>query len=173
MDNNQNLKYSIRFATEEDVPGIVEAYSEWVEFSGILPDGLAKPDTAADLMPYFDGSNKSRKYLIAEAMGKILGACYLDVAYVDLQCVRLGDAMVRREYRGKGIGTKAIDEIIKFAKENKVRKIWFWTQLELSGAIRLYENRGFAAEGRQTSQFCGKDALLYGMVIGENKKFDY
>ena len=173
MNNNQNLKYSIRFATKEDVLGMAEAYSEWVEFSGVLPDELIKPDTAADLMPYFDGSNKLRKYLVAEAMGKILGVCYLDVTYIDLQCVRLGDAIVRREYRGKGIGTKVIEEIIKFAKENKVRKIWFWTQRELSGAIKLYENRGFIAEGRQAGQFCGKDALLYGMVIGENQKFDY
>jgi Acetyltransferase (GNAT) family. len=173
MDNNQNLKYSIGFATKEDIPGIVEAYSEWAEFSGILPDDLIRPDTAADLMPYFDGSNKSRKYLVAKAAGEILGVCYMDITYIDLQCIRLGDAIVKVKYRSKGIGTKAIEEIMKFANEHRVRKIWFWTQQELSGAIRLYENRGFVAEGRQTSQFCGKDAILYGMVITDKQEFDY
>jgi len=172
VNNNENLKYSVEFAVKDDIGQIAEVYSEWSKFKGILPDELIKPDTVEDLGQYFDGSNKSRKYLVARAGGEILGVCYLDITYIDLGCVRLGDAMVREGYRGIGIGTKAIREIVKFARENKVKKIWFWTQQELSGAIRLYENRGFILEGRQAGQFCGKDALLYGMIMS-GQEFDY
>jgi GNAT superfamily N-acetyltransferase len=173
MDNNENVEYSIEFATKDDISGIIDVYSEWSKFSGILPAALAEPETAKDILQYFDGSNKTRKYLVAKSDAGILGVCYLDVTYIDLQCIRLGSAMVKTQYRGIGIGTKAIQVIIGYAKENKVRKIWFWTQQELSGAIRLYENRGFIAEGKQINQFCNKDALLYGMVLIDNQGFGY
>jgi len=84
---------------------------------------------------------------------------------LDLRSIRLGDMFVDKEFRGKGVASAMIDKIIEYAREKEVKKIWLWTQEELKDAIRLYEKKRFVFEGRQKKQFCGKDALVYGLVL--------
>ena len=73
--------------------------------------------------------------------------------------------IVKENYRKKGVASSLIIKVKKFATENNVKKIWLWTQEELTDAIKCYEKNGFKLEGIQKSQFCGKDALLYGLIL--------
>lgn len=160
------MNIKIYFAAKDDIDKLIEVYSEWSKFKGILPAELIEVDTYENLIKYFDGSNKTRKYLLAiDENGISLGACYIDLSFLGLHNIRLGDMIVKEKYRQQGIGSRLVDEVIKFATDNKCKKIWLWTQEELKPAIKLYEEKGFILEGILKKQFCNKDALLYGLIL--------
>jgi GNAT superfamily N-acetyltransferase len=131
-----------------------------------LPAALIESDTHDSLKKYLDGSNTTRIYLLAiDEAGISLGACYIDISFLGLNNVRLGDMMIKEKYRSRGVGSKLIEEVIAYARNKKVKKIWLWTQEELKPAIQLYEKMGFILEARLIKQFCGKDALQFGLVL--------
>ena len=159
------MKFKIRLPTLGDIEKIVKIYSEWGKFKGILPDCLTIGDSYDDLIKFFDGTNDSRRYLLAEnESNEAIGVCYIDLIFLGYNNIRLGDMMVKEKYRKMGVGGALVDKVIDYAKENNVNKIWLWTQEELKDAIRLYEKKEFVFEGRQKNQFCNKDTLLYGLV---------
>ncbi|MCK5177686.1 MAG: GNAT family N-acetyltransferase [Candidatus Aenigmarchaeota archaeon] len=153
----------IRFANKNDANKIAEVYHEWSAFKGSLPNKLIKSETKEEIAN--DISNKNRKYLVAIINNQIVGVCYIETSFIELQTVRLGDMIVKKDYRQKGIASALIEKIKEFASENNIKKIWLWTQKELIGAIKCYEKNGFKLEGIQKSQFCGKDALIYGLIL--------
>ena len=155
----------VDFATIKDLEGIIEVYKGWEEFKEVLPDEFTEGDTYEGLLKYFDERDNSRKYIICRVDNKVVGVCYMEISFLDLRNIRLGDMFVDKEFRGKGVASAMIDKIIEYAREKEVKKIWLWTQEELKDAIRLYEKKRFVFEGRQKKQFCGKDALVYGLVL--------
>jgi len=156
----------IRFATKNDINDLVLIYQGWAEFKGILPDQLVEPDTRDDLIQYFDGSNRSRKYLLATDDDNLpMGACYIDITFLILNNIRIGDMIVKKDFRNQGVGSAIFDKILKYARENNVKKIWLWTQEELESAKKFYTIKGFILEGKQKNQFCNKDALLFGLIL--------
>jgi len=156
----------IRIATTEDINELVNIYSEWSKFKGVLPENLIRIETCDNLKKYFDGSNVNRIYFIAFNEKNIsLGACYVDISFLSLNNIRLGYMMVKEEYRNQGVGSKLVKEIIIYARNNNVKKIWLWTQEDLKPAIKLYEKMGFILEARLIKQFCNKDALQFGLLL--------
>lgn len=156
----------IRIATLKDIDKLVDVYSEWIKYKDILPSALIESDIHVSLKKYFDGSNKTRIYLLAiDEIGISLGACYIDISFLGLNNVRLGDMMVKEKYRSRDVGSKLVEEVIAYARNNNVKKIWLWTQEELKPAIQLYEKTGFILEARLIKQFCDKDALQFGLVL--------
>ena len=158
-----------------DIEKIVKIYSEWGKFKGILPDCLTIGDSYDDLIKFFDGTNDSRRYLLAENEGnEAIGVCYIDLIFLGYNNIRLGDMMVKEKYRKMGVGGALVDKVIDYAKENNVNKIWLWTQEELTEAIRFYESNGFMLEGRQKAQFFGKDPkkFIIAVKIAKKLKFD-
>ncbi len=155
---------SVEFAVKKDIEEITRVYKGWLDYQGILPNKLIEPESADDLEKHFK-NNSSRKYIVARLNNKIVGVCYIDTSFAGLGAIRLGDMFIDKNHRGRGFASSLINFIIKYAKEKNIKKIWLWTQEELIPAIKLYEKHGFVLEGRQKSQFCGKDALLYGLVI--------
>ncbi|MCD4759639.1 GNAT family N-acetyltransferase [archaeon] len=153
----------IRFANKKDAGEISKVYQGWSKFKGILPDELIEHETKGEI--FSDISSKNKKYIIAIVDGEIIGACYIEISFIKLQTIRLGNMLVKEKYRGKGIALGLINKIKEFALENNVKKIWLWTQEELIDAIKCYEKNGFKLEGKQKSQFCGKDVLLYGFIL--------
>jgi len=157
---------NIAFATKKDIDLLVDVYSEWSQFKDVLPKELTEPETHESLTKYFNGSDETRKYLIATVANRIpVGACYMDISFLKLRNLRLGDMIVKNKYRKQGIGSQLVDAVVTFAQQNQSAKVWLWTQKELHDAIRLYEKKGFILEGTIQKQFCNKDALLYGLIL--------
>ena len=165
---NQLNIFKIKYAEPKHSKGIIEVYKDWDEFKGILPEELISSNSEKDILKHIEDSNSSKKYVIAESKDElVIGVCYIDLAFKDLKTIRLGDMIVKKEFRRKGIGSALVDKIINFAKRHNILKIWLWTQDILTPAIKLYEKKGFIKEGRQSSQFCGRDAELYGLVLND------
>jgi GNAT superfamily N-acetyltransferase len=154
---------NVRFGDKTDVKEISEVYSQWSEFKGILPDELLSLETREEIEKNL--TNINRKYLVVIIDEVIVGVCYIDISFIKLNTIRIGNMMIKKEYRNKGVASQLIDKIKEYAIENNVRKIWLWTQKELTSAIKFYEKKGFQLEGVQKEQFCKKDALVYGLIM--------
>lgn len=85
--------------------------------------------------PRRDGS------FIAEIDGRIVGAVL--VTRVSDEIAKLRLLHVESEMRGRGIGTRLVDECIRFARDRGHRTLTLWTNDVLVEARRLYERADF------------------------------
>jgi len=86
--------------------------------------------------------------LVAEEEGRIIGFAE---GSVTAGVSRLGVIGVRREYRGRGIGLRLLEEFIKESKRRGAHKVHLWTPVALKPAIKLYVEAGFVPEGSSGS----------------------
>lgn len=90
-----------------------------------------------------DGFGKNPIYylLVAEENEKIVGIAIYYIKYSTWKgkCVFLEDIIVTEKLRGKGIGAKLFEEVIKISKEMKVRRME-WQVLDWNEpAINFYK----------------------------------
>lgn len=160
------LTIHVRESKFSDLQKVIQLYSGWQEFKGVLPDELIALETESELAPYISGVDPSRRYVVAiDKRSELLGICYMDLTFEVFQVIRIGDFIVNKQYRHQGIGKKILNYIINYAKEKNIKKLWLWTQGELTEAIKFYEANGFTVEGKQKAQFLGRDAILLGLVL--------
>src|SRR5258708_26421578 len=140
----KEMELTMKKATLADIPTIVEIYSQWQDFQGILPEKLIALETEEDLLTFVEDQTKKRLYLVAETEAKkIVGVCYLDLSFDSLDVVRLGSFIIDKQHRHSGVGTQMMKFILDYCRSLTITKVWLWTQEELSDAIRFYEKMGF------------------------------
>jgi RimJ/RimL family protein N-acetyltransferase len=76
------------------------------------------------------------------------------------------------EYRGKGIGTQAMDLILQFAFNRlNLNKVFLRTSSRFEGAIQLYEKLGFVREGVMRQHYytdgAWEDKIIYSLLRSE------
>jgi len=76
----------------------------------------------------------------------IIGFCSLTIKNNLWQAGNLGhidELIVDDNYRGKGVGSKLMDEITRIAKENQCKRIELDSAFHRKEAHRFYENEGY------------------------------
>ena len=63
---------------------------------------------------------------------------------------------VEPQARGSGLGTRLVDECVRFARQAGYRKLMLWTQSELRAARRLYQAAGFRVVRKERNHSFGK-----------------
>jgi DNA-binding MarR family transcriptional regulator/GNAT superfamily N-acetyltransferase len=94
---------------------------------------------------------------IAEQAGQPVGAVFLVGRSKTVAQLRM--LIVDPAARGSGIGTRLVEECIRFARRTGYRKIVLWTNSILHAARRIYERHGFALVKEEPHRSFGKDLV--------------
>jgi len=133
---------AIRKATLKDLPSILE-----------LEKRNGQP-TNEDLRTLFelDNPNEKCRFFVAEDNGGIIGYSRMHL-YRWNNSAYIITLLVDAEHRRKGIGTRLLQAMENFAKENKARVLLFDTSTDNTPALQLYFKKDF--------KICGYNDRIY------------
>ena len=87
-----------------------------------------------------DLNNSNFKCIMAVYDKEIIG--YISFSYIfDIE---IESVLVKSSYQRQGIGTLLLNQIFKFAKENKINNVFLEVRKSNIGAISLYRKLGFS-----------------------------
>ena len=127
----------IRNATKKDKKGVSELYYELhpVEEKENKEKGLLVPIEKSKIKPVL---------LVAEEDKQIVGFIWAHfIQYGFFKYGTIDELFVKKEFRGKGIGSALLKKAIKKLQNFKVKIILVDTEKENKEAIKLYKNVGF------------------------------
>jgi DNA-binding MarR family transcriptional regulator/GNAT superfamily N-acetyltransferase len=97
---------------------------------------------------------------IAEVDGSPAGCVFC--VREDATTARLRLLLVEPWARGLGIGSRLVDEVLRFARQAGYSQITLWTNDVLADARRIYQRAGFTLDGEDRHHSFGRD------LVGQN-----
>ena len=94
---------------------------------------------------------------IAEMNGEIVGSVFLVQASETEAKLRL--LLVEPKARGLGLGTRLVEECIRFARRRGYQKLMLWTNSVLLEARHIYEKTGFKLIAQEAHHSFGHDLI--------------
>ncbi|AUC75062.1 GNAT family N-acetyltransferase [Olleya sp. Bg11-27] len=135
------MDYTIRFAKKKDVSAILGLIQELAVFEK-EPDAVIV--TEADLLENGFGKQPLFTCFVAEKDNTIVAIALIYIRFSTWKgkTVHLEDLIVSHDYRGEGLGTLLLDEVIKYGYSLGVKRIC-WEVLDWNEpAIKFYESKG-------------------------------
>lgn len=154
----------IRLAKETDAEAIMDIRKEIIlsetttKFFVVSPKKLQN-DSNAEREKIRKSNEKGNLYIVYEVDNKVVG--FLLFNRYELDRLRHAGTMgmgIKEAYCNQGIGTKLIEFLIRWAKEQKgLEKICLGVVSINDRAIKVYKRMGFVEEGRQRKQIKYED----------------
>ena len=126
-----------------------------------IPDGVEPPPksiiNSPELQEYiFEfGKRKHDKALVAETQGKIVGAIWVrimnDYGHIDNDTPSLAMS-VSKEYRGLGLGSSLLKELLSALKSVGYSKISLSVQ-KANFAVKMYKQAGFTVVDENSEEY--------------------
>lgn len=141
------MEYAIREMTVPEYPLLSDFLYEAI----FIPDDIKPPSRniicSPELQVYIDrfGSLKDDFALVAEIEGKIIGAVWIRIMYdyghIDDETPSLAISLYK-EYRGRGIGTEMMKEMLSLLKTHNYKRVSLSVQ-KANYADEMYRKIGF------------------------------
>ena len=141
------MEYSIRKMTVSEYPMLNDFLYEAI----FIPDGIEPPPrniiTSPELQIYVDrfGELKDDFALVAEVEKKVVGAVWVrimnDYGHIDDKTPSLAISLYK-EYRGQGIGTEMMKEMLSLLKAHGYKRVSLSVQ-KTNYAVEMYRKIGF------------------------------
>ncbi|MDY0093555.1 MAG: GNAT family N-acetyltransferase [Candidatus Vecturithrix sp.] len=136
-----------RFATKDDLPGILTLYKQ------LNPDeAIISKERAEHLWEQIE-TNDAIKYFIALDNNRIVSTCNIAII---LNLTRNGrpygiieNVITDRTYQRKGIGKQVIQNAIDYAKKQNCYKILLLSSTKRIDAHNFYESIGFNGDSKR------------------------
>lgn len=135
------MKLTIRDAKKEDMPQVLSLIQELAVFE---KEPEAVEVTVQDLERDGFGERPQFHCFVAEVNSKIEGIALIYNRYSTWKgrAIHLEDLIVSEAMRGQGIGSKLLDEVVKYGHKLGVKRI-NWEVLDWNApAIVFYESKG-------------------------------
>lgn len=126
-----------------------------------VPEGVEAPPMSIvntpELQVYIKdfGTQESDKALIAETDNQIIGAVWVrimnDYGYIDDKTPSFAISL-HKEYRGHGIGTKMMKEMLALLKIRGYKQVSLAVQ-KANYAVKMYHNVGFEIVGENEEEY--------------------
>lgn len=143
---------TLRSRTEADTEVLFRLAADlttWEERNPSSPVPLTRDAFKARLAHADTGSSDTSVRFVIDVDGDAVGSVSLFEFDELARHAEVGIAVVA-EFRGKGVGTAAISQIIEFAFVRcNLRRVHLQAIASNVGAIRAYEKAGFVVEGRR------------------------
>ena len=123
-------------------------------------ESFFEPWSKKKLLKEFE-ENSFLKHYVYEKDGEVVGF-YIISCITDL--VEIFTIAVDKDYREDGIGSKLLEHVINYARENKAGEIWLEASTKNIAAINLYKKYGFKIQSTRKNYYqkTGEDA--YNMI---------
>ncbi len=141
------MEYAIREMTVPEYPLLSDFLYEAI----FIPDDIKPPSRniicSPELQVYIDrfGSLKDDFALVAEIEGKIIGAVWIRIMYdyghIDDETPSLAISLYK-EYRGRGIGTEMMKEMLSLLKTHNYKRVSLSVQ-KANYTAEMYRKIGF------------------------------
>ena len=151
------MDYRIREMAKEEYPLLCNFLYEAI----YIPDGVEPPPksiiNSPELQEYiFEfGKRKHDKALVAETQGKIVGAIWVrimnDYGHIDNDTPSLAMS-VSKEYRGLGIGSSLLKQLLSALKSAGYSKISLSVQKN-NYAVKMYKQLGFTVVDENSEEY--------------------
>ena len=136
----------IRKGTQEDIPQALGLVRELAIFEKAPAEVEV---TVAEMTEWGFGKDKQFDFFVAEENDQVLGIAlyYFKYSTWKGKCLFLEDIIVTESHRGKGVCQLLFDEVVKVAKETKVRRME-WQVLDWNEpAIKFYAKYNSCLDG--------------------------
>ncbi len=155
---NLNTKHPIKTYMNIKIQRISEKTPQLSQFQAeqfAIADKEHWGDLIPDFTKYYD------TFVVYDESNNIIG---------DAECIRDGGCLcidsiqVDSDHQWKRIGTKLLQEIEKFARENHCHKIWLET-VEWWWAVEFYRQNGFEQVATLKSHYSQKDCYIFSKFL--------
>jgi DNA-binding MarR family transcriptional regulator/GNAT superfamily N-acetyltransferase len=109
----------------------------------------------ADFINNFDPARE--RCWIAEIGGEIVGSVFVVQSSASVAKLRL--LLVEPKARGLGLGTRLVEECIRFARRSGYEKLMLWTNSVLVEARHIYQKTGFTLVAEEAHHSFGHDLV--------------
>ncbi len=136
-------KVETTFATENDLPQLVELLSELFSIEKDFIPNREKQLQGLRLILNFPDLGRLFVMRVGEKpVGMANALITASTAEGDLVLL-LEDVILSREYRGRGLGRRLVEHVLKWARENGLARVTLMTDQDNQAALDFYHKLGF------------------------------